>query len=118
MGRSSLGCLIFVVIAQAACSSPGSSNPARRAERQASRTPMIDDVIPIVGGNAYAVGMPSGVWFLSGSSARPIRVIGDSATRHQFSRSVLLQIQPTSDGGAYAFSIAGGIWRLDADTAR
>jgi len=101
-----------------ACSSkrPPSAVPA---ESKPSESYMfVQDVVPLVGGSAYAVALPNELWYLSGSTALRVRVVGDSATRARFDQGILPQVQPTSDGGAYAFSISGGVWRLDGDSAR
>ena len=77
----------------------------------------MDDIVPVVGGDAYAVGLPQGIWYLHAGTATTVRAIGDSAVRARFTSMLSAEIQPTSDGGAYAFGLIGGTWRLHADTA-
>jgi hypothetical protein len=76
---------------------------------------LIDDVVPVIGGGAYAFGILH-VWYLRKSTATPVRAVGDSATRARFTSGLIMGIQPTTDGGAYAYSFRG-IWRLEADSA-
>ena len=90
-------------------------HPATRAA--AKGEPMYDDVVPVGHGAAYALGMPSGIWYLRGSEAVPVRVVGDSTVRARFEgASMLLKFQPTGAGSAYAYGVLGGLWRLEGDS--
>lgn len=101
-----------------ACSSKRPNTPVPADGKRSESYMFVQDVVPLVGGHAYAIAMTNKLWYLNGSTALPVRVLGDSATRARFDQGILPQVQPTSDGGAYAFSITGGVWRLDGDSAR
>jgi len=119
MARSSLPFILIAGFWLGSCSAPKPPPTHVRAQSKSGEgTLFVEDVVPVVGGSAYAVLMPYGLWYLNGSTAMPVRVIGDSATKARFSTDVLPRIQPTSDGGAYAFSVTGGVWRLDGDSVR
>lgn len=107
-----------LAVASIACSdSHRTKRPDRVAPSVATREPMMDDIVPVVGGDAYAVGLPHGIWYLHAGTATTVHAIGDSAVRARFTSMLSAEVQPTSDGGAYAFGLIGGIWRLRADTA-
>jgi hypothetical protein len=108
-----------ITLAAVACSSEPRAikEERRRSQTEGSVGVVVEDIVPVLGGDAYAVGLPSGLWHLTRSTATRVHAVGDSATRLRFASVVLLEIQPTTDGGAYAFSPVGGIWRLDADSA-
>jgi len=118
-GPSLVGVAVASIVAVTACSS---NNRAVDKERARSRnslagTLLIDDVVPMPGGGAYAIGSPFGVWYVQKTVAIRVRAVGDSVTQERFATSALLEVQPTTDGGAYAFSVTSGLWRLDADSA-
>lgn len=116
---SLVGVVVASIVAFTACSSTNRAVDEERAHSRKSLagTLLIDDVVPMPGGGAYATGSPYGVWYVQKTVATRVRAVGDSMTQERFATSALLEVQPTTDGGAYAFSVTSGLWRLDGDSA-